>query len=105
MASTVNIFISASSSDLRTLRLQAKDWLLDMGWHPVVQDHFAPDDKTVIQMLRDRIRKCDAVLHIVGKHYGAEPQSPPKGGSRKSYTQLEAALALKMRKRLFVVLL
>ncbi len=105
MANTVNIFISASSSDLKTLRNQIKVWLLDMGWHPVVQDHFAPDDKTVIQMLRNRIKKCDAVLHIVGKHYGAEPQSPPDGGARKSYTQLEAALALKHRKRLFIVLL
>jgi tetratricopeptide (TPR) repeat protein len=106
MANRVNIFISASSSDLRTLRQQVTVWLLDMGWHPVVQDHFEThDDKTVIQMLREEIKGSDAVLHIIGQHYGAEPQSPPKGGSRKSYTQLEADLALKLRKRLFIVLL
>jgi hypothetical protein len=62
MANRVNIFISASSSDLRTFRKQVRDWLLDMNWHPVVQDHFEThDDKTVIQMLRQEIKKSDAI--------------------------------------------
>jgi tetratricopeptide (TPR) repeat protein len=105
MARAVKIFISASSSDLRSFRNQVKIWLLDMGWLPVVQDHFAPDDKTVVEMLKKRISECDAVVHIIGQSYGAEPKSPLKGEARKSYTQLEAVFARKMKKRLFTVLL
>jgi tetratricopeptide (TPR) repeat protein len=105
MATATKIFISATSSDLRTFRNQVKTWMLDMGWLPVVQDHFAPDDNTVVEMLRKRMAECDAVVHIIGQAYGAEPQSPVKGQPRKSFTQLEAVFARKMRKRLFTVLL
>lgn len=76
-----------------------------MGWQPVVQDHFAPDDKTVAEMLHRRIRECDAVVHIVGECYGAEPKATEKDGARRSYTQIEAEIARKLRKRLFTVLL
>jgi tetratricopeptide (TPR) repeat protein len=105
MAKAVKIFVSATSSDLRTLRNQVKMWLLDMGWLPVVQDHFPPDDKSVMDMLRKRIQECDAVIHIVGNCYGAEPQTAPKGQPRSSFTQLEAVIARQLRKRLFLVLL
>jgi len=64
MATATKIFVSATSTDLRTFRNQVKVWLLDMGWMPVVQDHFAPDDKTVAEMLRKRVRECDAVVHL-----------------------------------------
>jgi len=105
MATATKIFVSATSTDLRTFRNQVKVWLLDMGWLPVVQDHFAPDDTTVVEMLRKRVGECDAVVHIIGRCYGAEPKAPLKGEPRRSYTQLEAVFARKMRKRLFTVLL
>ena len=105
MATATKIFISATSSDLRTFRNQIKVWLLDMGWLPVVQDHFAPDDNTVVEMLRKRVAECDAVIHVIGQCYGAEPKTPLKGEARRSYTQLEAVFARKMKKRLFTVLL
>ena len=105
MATATKIFVSTTSSDLRSFRNQVKTWLLDMGWMPVVQDHFAPDDNTVLEMLRKRVGECDAVVHIVGRCYGAEPKTPVKGEPRRSYTQIEAALARKLRKRLFTVLL
>jgi tetratricopeptide (TPR) repeat protein len=105
MASAVKIFVSATTSDLRSFRNVVKGWLLDMGWLPVVQDNFPPDDKTVVAMLTKLISECDAVIHIVGRCYGAEPASPLKGQPRKSYTQLEAVLAQRLKKRLFIVLL
>jgi tetratricopeptide (TPR) repeat protein len=105
MANAVKVFVSAASADLGSFRNQVTHWILDKGWLPVVQDHFAPDDKTVAEMLQKRIGECDAVVHIVGACYGAEPQSPPKDKPRMSYTQMEAAIARKLRKRLFIVLL
>ena len=93
MATATKIFVSATSTDLRTFRNQVKVWLLDMGWLPVVQDHFAPDDQTVVEMLRKRVSECDAVVHIIGRCYGAEPKMPLKGAPRRSYTQIEAVFA------------
>ena len=101
MANKVEIFISASSADLRSFRKQVSTWVVDMGWYPVVQDYFAPDDTTVTEMLRKKIKSCDAVIHIVGQCYGSEPRSTSIDKPRRSYTQLEADMARKMRKRYF----
>lgn len=55
-------------------------------------------------MLTKLIRGCDAVIHLVGECYGAEPR-PVQPDQRRSYTQLEAVIGRRLRKRVFVVLL
>jgi hypothetical protein len=40
-------------------------------------------------MLRDLIGRCDAVIHLAGFYYGAEPQQRPPRQQRRSYTQIE----------------
>src|ERR1700738_2177221 len=81
------VFISATSDDLRTVREIVKQGLLTMGYFPIEQTNFAPDYRPVRQMLETRIAQCDAVIHIVGVRYGAEPASVPEGQARRSYTQ------------------
>ena len=70
-----------------------------MGCLPVVQDNFPPDYRDVSTMLRDKIADCDALIHIAGMRYGAEPDptSLPEGTSRRSYTQMEVALARELK--------
>jgi tetratricopeptide (TPR) repeat protein len=98
------VFISATSSDLRSVREIVKQGLLTMGCFPVEQTNFPPDYRSVHQMLEERIAKCDAVIHIVGQRYGAEPDpaSLPEGTPRRSYTQLEAEIARQLGKKLYV---
>jgi tetratricopeptide (TPR) repeat protein len=57
-------------------------------------------------MLRAKITDCDAVLHIVGIRYGAEPDPTtlPEGQPRLSYTQLEAKFARDLGKKLYLFL-
>jgi hypothetical protein len=100
------VFISATSDDLRTVREIVKQGLLTMGYFPIEQTNFAPDYRTVRQMLETRIAQCDAVIHIVGVRYGAEPDpaSVPEGQARRSYTQMEAEIARKLSKKLYVFL-
>ena len=83
-----------------------KQGLLTMGCFPIEQTNFEPDYRTVRQMLETRIAQCDAVIHIVGVQYGAEPDpaSVPKGQTRRSYTQMEAEIARKLGKKLYVFL-
>ncbi len=100
------VFISATSGDLSTVREMVKQGLLTMGCFPIEQTNFEPDYRTVRQMLETRIAQCDAVIHLVGVRYGAEPDpaSVPEGQTRRSYTQMEAEIARKLGKKLYVFL-
>ena len=71
--SPAKVFISATSADLSSTRQVVKDALLTIGCHPVEQTNFAPDWREVDRMLRERISDCQALIHIVGMRYGAEP--------------------------------
>ena len=100
------VFISATSGDLRTVREIIKQGLLTMGCFPIEQTNFEPDYRTVLQMLETRIAQCDAVIHIVGVRFGAEPDpaSVPEGETWRSYTQMEVEIARKLGKKLYVFL-
>jgi tetratricopeptide (TPR) repeat protein len=71
------VFVSAASGDLRGARQAVKEALLDIGCHPVEQTNFPPDYRSVTAMLREKIEDCQALIHIVGKRYGAEPDAEP----------------------------
>lgn len=96
------IFISATSADLKTCRQGVRDALLTMGCTPVEQTTFPPDARTVREMLRARIASCRAVVHIAGEVYGSEPKSRPADEPRRSYTQLEYEIARQLGKPVYV---
>ena len=97
------VFISATSSDLRPVRELVKQGLLTMGCMPVEQDNFPPDYRSVKEMLEDKIAQCDAMVHIVGIRYGAEPDPAtlPATEGRRSYTQMESDIARRLKKKLY----
>ena len=88
MPAPPKVFISAVSGDLRGIRQIVKEALLTIHCHPVEQTNFAPDWRTVGAMLRGRIEDCQALIHIAGMRYGAEPDPAtlPPGAARRSYT-------------------
>ncbi len=98
------VFISATSGDLGSVRQLVKDALLAIDCHPVEQTPFPPDYRKVSDMLEDKIQSCEAVIHIAGCHYGAEPDPSklPPDTPRRSYTQMEYDLARKLGKKLYV---
>lgn len=96
------IFVSTTSTDLRSCRQRIRDGLLTLGCVPVVQDNFPPDTHTVREMLREKIATCDAVVHLAGECYGAEPHQRAPGEPRRSYTQLEYDLARELQKPVYV---
>ena len=101
---TPHVFISAASDDLRTARHVVKNALLSLGCHPVVQEHFEPDYRTVRDMIRARIEGCHAVVHLIGKRYGGEPspRSLPEGARRRSWTQMEYDFAKDLGTKLYL---
>jgi len=104
MAQSVRVFVSATSGDLGSYRRAVRDTLLTRGVFPEVQDNSPPDYRAVVEMLRDRINGCDAVICLVGFCYGAEPQHPPADRPRRSYTQLEFEIAVALEKPVYVFL-
>jgi hypothetical protein len=93
MSDVPRVFISATSRDLGSCRKAVSDVLLTLNALPVLQDHFAPDYRTVVEMLRARIETCDAVICLVGRVYGQEPLTRSADQPRRSYTQLEYEIA------------
>ncbi len=64
---------------------------------PIVQDDFPPDYKSVREMLRTKLETCNAVVHLAGFYYGAEPQPVLEGSpDRRSFTQLEYEIAVEL---------
>ena len=97
------IFISATTRELKSCRLVVAEWARADGHDVVVQDEFEiqPDYVTVVQMLRDKLAPCDAVIHLVGMYYGFEPANRPDGELRRSYTQLEYELGKELGRQVF----
>ena len=101
MSSPPKVFISATSGDLRRIRQIVKEALLTINCHPVEQTNFEPDWRTVEGMLRGKIEGCQALIHIAGMRYGAEPDPAtlPPGTVRRSYTQMEYAIGCQLHEQ------
>ena len=97
------VFISGTSRDLRSYRAVVTAWAEQRGYEPVVQDYFSvqSDYGTVVQLLRDKLAPCDAVIHLAGMFYGFEPTNRPSGEICRSYTQLEYELGKELRRQVF----
>ncbi len=98
------VFISAVTRELGSVRKVVKKGLEDNDYHAVEQDNFPPDYRDLVDKLRERIDSCDAVVHIAGYCYGAEPGERPPEAPRRSYTQLEYDIAVELKKPVYVFL-
>lgn len=99
--SSPKIFISATSSDLGTCRHMIIKALLTLDCTPVEQTHFPLDAGLVREMLHKRIAECQAVIHVAGEIYGAEPKQRSEREPRRSYTQMEYDIARELGKPVY----
>ena len=97
-----SVFISAVSRELGTVRQLVKKALEDSGYHAVEQANFPLDYRDVVDKLRNLMASCDAVIPIAGQCFGAAPPQQREGTTRRSYTQLEYALARQLGKPVYV---
>ncbi len=102
MKSRPTIFLSGVSDEFASFRDAVQTEILTKGCYPEHQPSFAPDYKTVEEVLRRRLHDSDAVIHIAGFRFGAEPRERPAGQPRRSYTQLEFDIAREMQKPVYV---
>ncbi len=103
MADRPRIFISAVTSEFKTLRQLVAQVLERLGYEPVRQDIFGTESGDLREMLRRQIDECDGVIHIVGHGYGAEPPDVDPETGRVSYTQFEFLCAGQQSKKTWVI--
>jgi tetratricopeptide (TPR) repeat protein len=104
MAEHPEVFISATTRDLGSYRAAIQNALLTLGIFPIQQDNFALAYGQLTDMLRVLIGRCDAVIHLSGFYYGAEPPQQPPGKARRSYTQIEYDVARELGKPIYLFL-
>src|ERR1043166_653745 len=98
------IFLSGVSSEFGSFRDTVEVEVQKKGCFAENQSSFGVDYHTVEEMLRRRITDADAVIHIVGFRFGAEPRDRPADRPRRSYTQMEYDIAREVDKSVYVFL-
>jgi tetratricopeptide (TPR) repeat protein len=104
MAEHAEVFISGTTRDLGSYRREIKEALLTLKIFPIEESNFELTYGPLVAMLRDRIGRCDVVIHLAGFSYGAEPPQRPPGERRRSYTQIEYDVARELKKPLYLFL-
>ena len=78
------VFISATTRELRSYRGETKNVLLTLKIFPIDQSNFELAHGPLTKVLHDLIDRCDAVIHLACFYYGAEPPQRPVGKPRRS---------------------
>ena len=98
------LFLSAVSSELRTVRQRVAATVRTLGFDPVSQDDFPTGHGELRQWLREQIDTCAGLIQIVGQGYGAEPREVDADYGRVSYTQFELLYARRQRKKTWLII-
>jgi Domain of unknown function (DUF4062) len=104
MKTRPTIFISGVSQEFGSFRDAVENEIEMKGCFAENQPDFHPDYSTVEEMLRRRLHDSDAVIHIVGFRFGAEPNQRPANAPRRSYTQMEFDIARELQKPVYIFL-
>lgn len=93
------IFLSSTTEDLKPYREAARDVVLDLGWHPVMMEHFGTDGgRGIVEACRERVARCDLLVAILGWRLGWVPESDAGGDGKRSITQIEIDTAKELSK-------
>ncbi len=92
------VFISSTSADLGSYRNVVRDTLLAMGCFPVLQEYFSADSRSGEAVLAESIKRCDAVVCLVGFLYGSEPSQRSADVRRRSFAHMEYDVARRLKK-------
>ncbi len=98
------LFLSAVSSELRTVRQRVAVTVRTLGFDPVSQDDFPTGHGELRQWLREQIDACAGLIQIVGQGYGAEPREVDADYGRVSYTQFELLYARRQHKKTWLII-
>jgi len=96
----MKVFVSGATREMGHYREAVATELRRLGIDPIAQSTFRVDYRDVVELLRQSLKPCDAVICLIGRQYGECPSGQVNREPR-SYTQIEFDLAKEMGKRIF----
>jgi hypothetical protein len=91
----LKVFVSSTSQDLREYRAVARNVILDVGWHPVMMEHFGASPSPTVDACLREVEQCDLMLLLGSFRRGWVPAVDQGGNATDSITALELAHARK----------
>jgi tetratricopeptide (TPR) repeat protein len=106
MSHPFRVFVSSTTADLRSYRESAARIIREEKKLEAIDEGSFPtmDYQAVRRHLWERIQISDAVLFLVGFHFGGEPRERPPAAARRSFAQMEWDFAEQLSKQRFVFL-
>ena len=92
------VYLSANPADLRGHRVKVRKMLEADGIR--VEELDSPVGKhwnAARSAMREKLKLCDVVVHLVGICHGAEPKWQPTGAPKHSFAQMEYHLACELK--------
>src|SRR4051812_23318225 len=96
------IFLSAVVPEMNAYRKAVKQALLEIGARPVEHTDFSIEYAALHGALTNAIGRCEAVIHLAGRHYGMEPAERTLHAPRRSFAQYELDVARLLEKPVYV---
>src|SRR4051812_6906315 len=92
-SSTLRVFVSSTSNDLRLHRRVVQELILAQDWQPIMMEHFGTSLDVTVRACRQKVEECDLLLLLVAFRRGWVPTLDQGGDGRRSVTayELEAA--------------
>lgn len=101
----LDIFLSSTSEDLREHRRVVADVLSTMGQFVVRMEGFGARPSRPLEVCRDEVRSCDALIVLVGHRYGWVPEVSEGGDGDRSITWHEVQWAMDGGRPVFAFLI
>jgi hypothetical protein len=87
--STIAVFVSSTSEDLKDYRAVARNVILDLHWLPIMMEHFGAQPGATVDACRKLLDDCDVMLLIIAFRRGWVPPVERGGNGRDSITAFE----------------
>lgn len=100
----LEIFLSSTSEDLRDHRRVVAEAIDSFGQLSVRMESFGAKPVAPLEVCRDEVRRCDALIVVVGHRYGWVPTEAEGGDGLKSITWWEVQWALEAKRPVYAFL-
>jgi hypothetical protein len=89
----LKVFVSSTSQDLLDYRVVAREVILEMGWYPVMMEHFDAMPYPTVEACYKKLKECDLMVLIVAFRRGWVPTPEQQGNGQDSVAALELTFA------------
>jgi len=98
------IFLSSTAIDMEEHRKAVSDAIMRLGNLPVQMETFGAQPSEPVEVCKDKVRECDALVVMVAHRYGWVPGVDEGRDGHKSITWIEVETALEAGKPVFAFL-